>query len=83
MLPTTLYIFQIALLALFYAAYSKRDEVLWGITTTLSGILVFIYYFEQSPIEALLNLAPFLISIVYFFIDLIANHTGETYEGKL
>jgi hypothetical protein len=72
-------IFQIASLLIFYKAYDKRDEILWVISTVLSGALVFILYTVDTHfvIIAILNIGIFLISIVYFFIDLFANHSFE------
>lgn len=83
MLFEFLIIFQTGLLLLFFQAYSKRDEVLWAMSTVLSGILVFLFYSFSSndtSIIAAFNGGIFLISIVWFFIDLMANRTSEVYK---
>ena len=79
-------IFQVASLLLFYKAYDKRDEILWALSTVLSGALVFILYTVNVnyTIIAILNIGIFLISIVFFFIDLFSNHSFEwlTFRGN-
>lgn len=79
-------IFQVASLLLFYKAYDKRDEILWALSTVLSGALTFILYTVNInyTIIAILNIGIFLISIVYFFIDLFSNHSFEwlMFRGK-
>lgn len=83
MLQEFLMIFQIALLLLFYQAYNKRDEILWAMSAVLSGALAFLFYsFNSSDtaIVAAFNSGIFLVSIVWFFIDLLSNRVAEVYR---
>lgn len=83
MLEQILYIFQTALLLLFYQAYSKRDEILWTMSAILSGALTFLFYSANSneaAIIAAFNFGVFIVSLVWFFIDLLANRGAEAYR---
>jgi hypothetical protein len=83
MLQEFLYIFQVALILLFYQAYSKRDEILWAMSAVFSGALVFLFYTfgtNEAAIIAVFNVGIFLLSIIWFFIDLFSNRAAELFR---
>lgn len=69
-------IFQTALLILFYKTYKDRDEILWAITVVLAGVLAMIALTDDFVLVSL-NIGIFIISLVFFFIDLYANNVGR------
>lgn len=89
MLVYTYLIFEAFLCVMLGASYSKKNEVLWGMSAVLAGVLAslstsidFVYNeggkFLSIPfndnIGMLFNLAVMIVATTFFFLDAYSNY---------